>query len=178
MKIRMLLWASVVVVGIAMVAAQTATAQSMQGGMGAGMMQGGTDQGADHGKNEGGMGGGMTCPMMRGDGMGGGMMGGGMMGRGMTERGMMGSGMMGSGGAQGGMGALFGSRVRPVMNLSAGDVRSYLTSRLDQINNKRLKLGDVKSDNGTIIADIVTVDNSLVQQLKVDPHTGAITYEN
>lgn len=173
MKIRMLLWASVVVVGIAMVAAQTATAQSMQGGMGAGMMQGGTDQGADHGKNEGGMGGGMTCPMMRGDGMGGGMMGGGMM-----ERGMMGSGMMGSGGAQGGMGALFGSRVRPVMNLSAGDVRSYLTSRLDQINNKRLKLGDVKSDNGTIIADIVTVDNSLVQQLKVDPHTGAITYEN
>ena len=31
---------------------------------------------------------------------------------------------------------------------------------------------------GGITADIVTVDNSLVQQLKVDRHTGAITYEN
>ena len=92
--------------------------------------------------------------------------------------GMMGSGMMGSGGMHGGLGALFGSRVRPVMNLSADDVRGYLASRLERLNNKRLKLGDVKSDNGTITADIVTVDNSLVQRLKVDPHTGAITYEN
>ena len=31
---------------------------------------------------------------------------------------------------------------------------------------------------GGITADIVTVDNSLVQLLKVDRHTGAITYEN
>jgi hypothetical protein len=47
-----------------------------------------------------------------------------------------------------------------------------------RLNNKRLKIGDLKSDDGTITADIVTVDNSLVQRLKVDRHTGAIEYVN
>ena len=41
-----------------------------------------------------------------------------------------------------------------------------------------LKVGDVRSDDGTITADIVTVDNSLVQRLRVDRHTGAIEYQN
>ena len=37
----------------------------------------------------------------------------------------------------------------------------------------------VKSaDGGTITADIVTVDNSLVQRLKVDQRTGTIEYQN
>jgi len=129
-----------------------------------GMMQGGTDQQpADHGMMQGGMGQGMMCPMM---------------GSGMMQGGMMGSGMMGSGMMRGGMGALFGSRVTPMMNLSIDDVRGYLASQLDGLKNKRLKMGDIKGDDGTIIADIVTVDNSLVQRLKVDRHTGAITYEN
>jgi hypothetical protein len=79
---------------------------------------------------------------------------------------------------QGGMGALFGSRVTPMMNLSAEDVRGYLGGQLDRLDNKRLKVGDIKVDNGTITADIVTVDNSLVQRLKVDRHTGAIEYPN
>lgn len=96
----------------------------------------------------------------------------------MMRGGMMGSGMMDSGRTQGGMGELFGSRVRPVMNLLPDDVRGYLASRLERLNNKRLKLGDVKSDNGIITADIVTIDNSLMQRLRIDPHTGAITYEN
>jgi hypothetical protein len=100
--------------------------------------------------------GGMGSEMMR------------QMGRGM----MMGSGMM-----QGVVG-LFGSRATPVMNLSIEDVRGYLTLRLERLNNKRLKIGELKSDDGTITADIVTVDNSLVQRLKVDRHTGAIQYEN
>jgi hypothetical protein len=91
-------------------------------------------------------------------------------------QGMMGPGMMGSG--RQGMGATFGSRVVPVMNLSIDDVRGYLAMRLERLNNKRLKLGDLKSDDGTITADIVTVDNSLVQQLKVDRRTGAIDYVN
>lgn len=112
--------------------------------------------------------------------MGIGMMGGGMGSKrgGMMGGGMMGSGMMGEGGTRSGLGALFGSRVTPVMNLSVDDVRGYLDAQLSHLNNKRLKIGDVKSDDASITADIVTVDNSLVQRLKVDRHTGAIEYES
>ena len=90
----------------------------------------------------------------------------------------MGSEMMGSGMMRGRMSALFGSRVTPVINLSVEDVRGYLASQLEHLSNKRLKVGDINSGDGTITADIVTVDSSLVQRLKVDRHTGAITYEN
>ena len=109
------------------------------------------------------------------------MMGQGTMGPGMMQSGMgpgMMQGGMGPGMMQGGMGALFGSRVMPMMNLSTEDVRGYLTAQLDGLNNKRLKVGDIKADDGAITADIVTVDNSLVQRLKVDRHTGAIEYQN
>jgi len=160
---------SAIAVNTTIAAVESATAQSMQNSMQHGMMQGGTDhQPADRGMSQDGMGQNMMCPMMRS----------GMMQDGMMQGGMMGSGMMGSGMMRGGMGALFGSRVTPMMNLSIDDVRGYLTSQLDGLKNKRLKMGDIKGDDGTIIADIVTVDNSLVQRLKVDRHTGAITYEN
>ena len=138
------------------------TGGMMQGGMGPGMMQGGMGPGM--------MQGGM-CPGVMQGGMGPGMMQGGM-GPGMMQGGM-GTGMM-----QGGMGAIFGSRVTPMITLSVDDVRGYLAVQLDRLNNKRLKLGDIKSDNGNITADIVTIDNSLVQRLKVDRHTGAIEYQN
>lgn len=118
-------------------------------------------------------------PPMGGSPMMGGMMGQskqGMMGQRMMGPGMM-QGGMGPGTMQGGMGALFGSRVTPMMNLSAEDVRGYLTVQLDRLNNKRLKVGDIKADDGSITADIVTVDNSLVQRLRVDRHTGTITYQ-
>ena len=82
------------------------------------------------------------------------------------------------GGMAPGMGAVFGSRVTPMMNLSVEDVRGYLAVQLDRLNNKRLKIGEVKADDGNITADIVTLDNSLVQRLKVDRHTGAIEYQN
>jgi len=91
--------------------------------------------------------------------------------------GMM-QGGMGSGMMQGGMGAIFGSRVTPMMNLSVDDVRGYLAVQLDRLNNKRLKVGDIRSEDGGITADIVTIDNSLVQRLKVDRHTGSIAYQN
>ena len=100
------------------------------------------------------------------------MMRGGM-GSSATESGMNQCSMM-----HGDMGALFGSRVTPIMNLSPEDVRGYLGLQLQRLNNKRLKIGDLRSDDGTITADIVTVDNSLVQRLKIDRHTGAIQYEN
>ena len=99
---------------------------------------------------------------------------GGMMGQ--SKQGM-GSGMM-QGGMGSGGGAIFGSRVTPMMNLSVDDVRGYLAVQLDRLNNKRLKVGDIKSEDGTITVDIVTVDNSLVQRLKVDRHTGIIEYQN
>jgi hypothetical protein len=120
------------------------------------------------------------CPMM-----GQAMMGGGTMGRmGRGRQGMMGmghsmmqGGMMQSGTTAPGMASMFGSRVTPMMNLSVEDVRGYLTAQLDRLKNKRLKIGEIKTGDGTITADIVTVDNSLVQKLKVDRQTGAIDYQ-
>jgi hypothetical protein len=128
---------------------------SARGMMGGGMMQGGPDQG-----------------MMRG----------GMMGRGMMEGGemmcpMMG-GMMQGRTAGAGMNSLFGSRVVPKMNLSVDDVRGYLAAQIDRLGNKRLKIGNLNADSGIITADVVTVDNSLVQRMKVDRSTGNIEYEN
>jgi hypothetical protein len=118
------------------------------------------------------------CPMMSQGTMGGTMMGR-MMGQG--RGGMMGPGTMGPGvsqdGKASGMTGMFGSRVMPMMNLSIEDVRGHLAAQLDRLNNRRLKVGDVKADTGTITAEVVTVDNSLVQQLKVDRRTGAIDYQ-
>ncbi|RXH42597.1 hypothetical protein [Bradyrhizobium zhanjiangense] len=148
-----------------------AMAQGMQG-MGADMMQEGSASRAttsnmpEHGMRQG-----MMCPMM------GGMMQGGM-GQGMMGSNMMGQGMMGSDTTRGGTGGMFGSHVTPMMNLSVEDVRSYLGVQLERLNNKRLKIGNVSADGGSISAAIVTVDNSLVQNLKVDRHTGTIEYEN
>jgi hypothetical protein len=102
----------------------------------------------------------------------------GMRGPGMMQGGMMQGGMMQGDMTQGRMTGLFGSRVTPIMNLSAEDVRGYLAVQVDRLNNKRLKVGDIKVDDGTITADIVTVDNSLVQRLKVNRHTGAIDYQD
>jgi hypothetical protein len=89
---------------------------------------------------------------------------------------MMGKGMRGD--MKPTSGGLFGSQVTPRMNLLVDDVRDYLVVQLDQLNNKRLKVGDVKADEKTITADIVTLDNSLVQRLGVDRRTGGIEYRN
>ena len=165
-------------------------AQEREGGMGSGMMQGdmpsgmmGRMQRSEGGNRSGGtqgnmcsgmtMGSGMTCPCMMEGGMCSGSMSSGTMNRAMPH-GMMGSGMM----RDGTTGMPFGSRVVPTMNLSVDDVRNYLSSRLDRLHNKRLKLGDVKTDDSTITADVVTVDNSLVQRLKVNRRTGEIEYED
>ena len=80
--------------------------------------------------------------------------------------------------ADAGMSSLFGARVVPKMNLSVDDVRGYLTAQIDRLGNKRLKVGTVNADSAAITAEIVTVDNSLVQRMKVDRSTGNIEYEN
>jgi hypothetical protein len=148
MRTTALLLASIIATSTAMAAGETTTAQGMQGHMGSGMMPGTEQQPTDHGMIQDGMGHAMMCPMMQS----------GMMQGGMMRQGMMGSGM------RGGMDALFGSRVTPVMNLSVDDVRGYLASQLERLNNKRLKVGNINSGDGTITADVVTVDNSLVHR--------------
>lgn len=172
------LFATAASLAVAIATVDIVHAQGMEKGMDPSMMPGHSDRAQCMGM----MREGMTdmAPSMRDQHMGRGMMGGGMgsKGGGMMGGGMMGSGMMGEGGTRSGMGALFGSRVTPVMNLSVDDVRGYLDAQLSHLNNKRLKIGDVKSDDASITADIVTVDNSLVQRLKVDRHTGAIEYES
>jgi hypothetical protein len=142
--------------GIGIAVGGSAIAQGMMGGTGTGTMHEGMMQG----------------------GMG---MHGGMMGRGMMEGEMncpMMGGMMQSRIADTGMSGVFGSRVVPKMNLSTDDVRGYLTAQIDRLGNKRLKVGNVNADGGSIAAEVVTVDNSLVQRMKVDRSTGTIEYEN
>ena len=69
----------------------------------------------------------------------------------------------------------FGARVYPHITITVADVKAHFEKRLEQIGNKRLKLGDVKSADGKITADIDTVDNSLVERFSVDPESGAIS---
>jgi hypothetical protein len=159
--------------------------QGMDRGMDRGMghrMDGGMDRTESPDPDD------MGSCMMHRRGMGAGHRMGGMMGRGMMGDGRMGRGMMGGSGMmdgmmhhgsgmQGGMQSWFGTRVRPVMNLSVDDVRGYLDQQVDRLGNKRLKVGEVKTaDEGVITADIVTADNSLVQRLKVDRRSGDIEY--
>ena len=83
--------------------------------------------------------------------------------------GRRGQGMMGPGGV--GPGWIYGRpRVEP---LDAEAVRSMLEERLAWHGNPRLKLGEVReTDDQTIVADIVTQDDSLVQRLAFDRYTG------
>ncbi len=127
---------------------------------------------AHMGQGQGGGRGSQPCPTGR---MGPGMMGPGMGGQGKTGPGMMGPGMGGQGmmGPRFSKGHGFGTRVVPMRHLTVDDVRHFLEHRLARRGNKRLKLGEVKeADEDTIIAEIVTVDDSLVQRFKIDRHTG------
>ena len=58
-------------------------------------------------------------------------------------------------------------------DLSVDDVRGYVERQLEIIGNDRLKVGKVESkDDQSIIAEIVTVEGSLVQRVEVDPRHG------
>ncbi len=126
----------------------------------------------------------MDPGMMMGHGMmGHGMMGPGMMGPGMMVPGMMGPGtmahgMMGHGvwGGGYGHGSAYGkSAIQPDKDLSADDVRARIERSLRWHGNERLKVGEVKElDDDTIVVEIVTLDDSLVDRLEVDRHTGSI----
>ena len=105
----------------------------------------------------------------RGMGHGYGMMG---HGHGMSQGHGMGHGMMGRGGKSGcGPGAMGGSPVDK--ELSVEDVTKILEGRLAWRRNDRLKVGKVEEkDENTIIAEIVTVDDSLVKRVEFDRKTG------
>ena len=137
-----------------------------QGMAGQGMMAPGMNQQGAMGSCSGGPG--MMGPGM----MGQGMMG--MMGRHMRGQAMM--GMMGRHVAgQAMMGQ--GDRVVPMAHLSTDDVRHFLEHRLQMRGNKRLKVGAVTAaGEDKIVADITTVDDSLVQRLEVDRHSGMISH--
>ncbi len=100
----------------------------------------------------------------------------GKMGRGMGS-GMMGQGMMGPGmmapGADTDRG--HGMRVVAKADLSTDGVRHFFEDRLAMHGNKRLKVGEVtEGEDDSIVADIVTLEDSLVQRFKVDRHTGRV----
>jgi hypothetical protein len=59
------------------------------------------------------------------------------------------------------------------LNLSTDNVKNYFERWLAWQGNPRLKVGDVKEkDADTIVANIVTKDNSLVQRFLVNRHNG------
>jgi len=117
------------------------------------------------------MGHGMNQGMM-GPGTGQGMMGQGMMAPGPGGQSLMGPGMMGPGY---GWDRGHGMRVTPRVDLSIDDVRHFFADRLAMHGNKRLKVGEIKvADDDSIVADIVTLDDSLVQRFTVDRHSGRV----
>ncbi len=103
-----------------------------------------------------------------------GMMGHGTMGSGMMGYGMMGYGTMGHA-AVGNWNCPFAAGDAVDRDLSADDVRAHLEQSLKWHGNTRLKVGDVtETDDDIIIADIVTLDDSLVQRMEIDRHTGSM----
>ena len=59
------------------------------------------------------------------------------------------------------------------LNLSTDDVKSYFERASAWQGNPRLKVGDVKEkDADTIVADVVTKDNSLVERFIVNRRSG------
>jgi hypothetical protein len=126
--------------------------QGMMGGYGYGPGMMGPGYGPGYGMM-GGYGGGYG---MMGPGYGPGMMGG--------YGGGYGPGMMGYGPGYGGQGNL---------NLTTDNVKSYFERMIAIQGNSHLKVGDVKEkDADTIVADVVTKDNSLVERFNVNRHNG------
>lgn len=119
---------------------------------------------------------------MQGQGMPEGGMGSGMMGRMPATDGMTGCPMMqmmgdrpgmGMHDMMGGEGMLYGMRHGKPEEMTPQRVRAMLEQRLDRHGNPRLQLGEVSTaEDGSIVAEIVTVDGSLVQKLAFNRYPG------
>ncbi len=58
-------------------------------------------------------------------------------------------------------------------DLSVEDVKGILAHRLDHQGNARLRVGKVEAKgDDSVVAEIETVDGSLVERLEVNVHTG------
>jgi hypothetical protein len=140
------------------------------------------------GQAMGGMGPGMMTPQMMqmmqnmmGQGGMGGMMGG-MAGQGMPKGGMdegmmcpMMQMMMGAGGGMGGPGMHLGLPRGSQEEMTPERVRTFVEEHLTRQGNPRLKLGEVATAvDGSITAEIVTVDGSLVQKLAFNRYPGLV----
>ena len=141
----------------------------------------------------------MMQMMMRMMGEGGmpGMMGG--MGGGPMAEGMPGPGMMGPGMTSGRMMGMVGMPMDPMMQGPQGHMRghalgpgtlygmphgattemtparveAFLSHMLERHNNPRIEIGGItEAEDGSIIAEIVTVDGSLVQRLSFNRYPG------
>jgi hypothetical protein len=110
---------------------------------------------------------------MMGYGPGYGMMGGYGYGPGMMGYGGYGPGYMMGYGPGYGPRIGYGPYGQGNLNLSIDQVRDYFARSIAASGNSRLKVGEVKEQGpDSIVADIVTQDNSLVQEFVVDRHTG------
>lgn len=104
------------------------------------------------------------CPMMQGMMQGQGMMGQGMMGRGM---------MRGPGAGQGGV--LYGIPGGQPAETTPETARAWLEQQLEEHGNPRLRIGSVeRQEDGSVIAEIETVDGSLVQRLAFNRYPGFV----
>jgi hypothetical protein len=96
------------------------------------------------------------------------------------DRRRMGDGMMGGehgmmGGGMGPMGLCPMMMTRTDKDFSAEQVRDILEGHIAWTGNERLKVRGVeKKDEESYVAEIVTVDDSLVQRVEVNRSTGAM----
>lgn len=122
---------------------------------------------------EGGMQGYGNMPARTGD-MPDGRMGPGMMGEGAMPMGRMMHSQHGAMGAHGlGPNALYGMPQGSTTEMTPARVEVFLSQLLEQHANPRLALGKIdEADDGSIIAEIVTTDGSLVQRLSFNRHPG------
>lgn len=103
------------------------------------------------------------------------MMGGGMMGMdGMAMGPMMMHGQQGqTGGHALGLGALYGIPHGATTEMTPARVETFLAHMLERHDNPRLRIGEItEAEDGSIIAEINTVDGSLVQRLAFNRYPG------
>ena len=77
------------------------------------------------------------------------------------------------------MGPGMGRRVVPIRHVSVDEVRHFLEHRLTMMGFDGLRVGAVEEiDDERIIAEIVTADGTLVQEITIDRHSGLIEEAN
>ena len=143
-----------------------------------GMSQGGMGMGMGMGMGQGGMGAGQGGMGMGQGGMGGAgpmSMAGGMMRCPMMKMMMGARAGMEMPGAAGGAAMLYGMPPQSQPEMTPAMVQAMLEQRLVEHGNPRLKLGAIATAaDGSITAEIVTVDDSLVQKLVFNRYPGLV----